>query len=166
MLDALEVCLIHTDINGRTPLHYLCQFSRVTSKVPSLIHYLEQIFNKLTIMTTKNGGSGVNLLRNVIDHQDVNGDTCLHLAAWAGCTHFVKFLLSNGARDDLVNVNNEASKSIIMQQGLVIYNVGILQDQSGMQQFYPSSGLEVADKRVNQQAGLGTPIQPFNNRRL
>lgn len=166
ILDALEVCLIHTDINGRTPLHYLCQFSKMTSKLASLTHYLEHIFSKLTIMTTKNGSSGVNLLKNVIDHQDVNGDTCLHLAAWASCSQFVKFLLSNGARDDLVNVNNEAAKGIIMQLGLVIYNVGVHQDQTGIQQFFSSTGLDVNDKRGNQQPGLGTPIQSFNNRRM
>lgn len=166
ILDALEVCLIHTDINGRTPLHYLCQFSKMTSKLASLTHYLEQIFSKLTIMTTKNGSSGVNLLKNVVDHQDVNGDTCLHLAAWAGCSQFVKFLLSNGARDDLVNVNNEAPKSIIMQLGLVIYNVGVTQEQPNMQQYFPSNAVDAADKRTHQQPGLGTPIQPFNSRRI
>lgn len=166
ILDALEVCLIHTDINGRTPLHYLCQFSKMTSKLTSLTHYLEHIYSKLSIMTTKNGSTGVNLLKNVLDHQDVNGDTCLHLAAWAGCSLFVKFLLSNGARDDLVNVNNEAAKGIIMQLGLVIYNVGSQQDQPNMQHFISSTGLDVNEKRGNQQTGLGTPIQAFNSRRI
>lgn len=164
ILDALEVCLIHTDINGRTPLHYLCQFSKMTSKLVSLTHYLEQIFSKLTVMTQKNGSTGVNLMKNVIDHQDVNGDTCLHLAAWSGCTQFVKFLLNHGARDDLVNVNNEASKTIIMQLGLVIYNVSAQTEQPNINHFYPSS-LDAAEKRALQQPGLGTPIQPFNNRR-
>lgn len=167
IVDLLEVCLINTDINGRTPLHYLCQFSKVSSKLTALTYYLQNIFSKLTIMSTKNGASGVNLIKNVLDHQDVNGDTCLHLAARAGCTQFVKFLLSNSARDDLLNVNNEPAKAIIMKQGLVVYNPESHQIPVGnMQQFYQHPELEAQERKMVAQPGLGTPIQSFSNRRV
>lgn len=172
ILDALEMCLINTDINGRTPLHYLCQFSKVKSKLGALTYYLEIVFNKLTLMSNSNGGTGVDLLKNVLDHQDVNGDSCLHLAARAGCTHFIKYLLRNGARDDLLNVNNETAKSTIMQLDLVVYNLEPQNGQVAQLQpyFQQPQSLEIAQqaaetrKREHQQ-GLGTPIQTANSRR-
>lgn len=123
VLDDLELCLINTDINGRTPLHYLCQFSKVKSKFESLNYYLGLILNKLTSLSEQNiTNTSVNLLKNVLDHQDVNGDTCLHLAARAGCSKLVKIFLSYGTRDDLVNVSNETAKSIIVNFNLMPYD--------------------------------------------
>lgn len=120
VLDDLEICLINTDINGRTPLHYLCQFSKVLSKYESLRYYLGVILNKLTSMTNQTAANKtINLLKNVLDHQDVNGDTCLHLAAKAGCSKLVKFLLSYNARDDLYNVSQETAKYLIMRDNLL-----------------------------------------------
>ena len=105
-MDDLELCLINTDINGRTPLHYLCQFSKVKTKYESLRYYLGIILAKLTSLSKSANNKSVNLLKNVVDHQDVNGDTCLHLAAKFGSNKIFKFLVGYGARDDLVNVNN------------------------------------------------------------
>lgn len=150
MLDALEMCLINTDVNGRTPLHYLCQFSKMKQKVGALMHYMELIFDKLTAMTAK---GGVDLVKNVMDHQDVNGDSCLHLAARSGCTEFVKFLLSHNARDDLLNVNNEAAKTVIASYGLVVYNV---ENTQLLPYFDDKMPLEKLPE-------LGTPIQAFNH---
>lgn len=170
MLNILELCLIITDINGRTPLHYLCQFSKSRSKLVALTSYLEQIFAKLGMMATASANSGVDLVKNVVDHQDVNGDTALHLAARAGCSEFVKFLLGHNARDDLVNVNQETAKDIILQLNLVAYNFdlqNISMDQS-MQIFNHTNGKEstAMDRRLNgsaidqaHQYELGTPIQ-------
>lgn len=157
VVDALEMCVINTDINGRTPLHYLCQFSKVKSKLPALIYYLDVIFNKLRMMAENSKSNGVDLLRNVIDHQDVNGDTCLHLAARAGCTELVKVFLSNGAKDDLLNVNNETPKSIIIQLNLVVYSFDqpVTESQPTFQ--VPQ------DRRISHQ-GLGTPIQALGTR--
>lgn len=126
VLDDLELCLINTDINGRTPLHYLCQFAKVKTKYKSLRYYIGIISNKLTSLSNKNSLVGpdgqknsVNLIKNVIDHQDVNGDTCLHLAARSNCAKLVKFLLAYGTRDDLVNVNNETAKMLIINYNLL-----------------------------------------------
>lgn len=164
MTDSLEMCLINTDINGRTPLHYLCQYSKVKSKLPALSYYLQVIFNKLTMMTNNNKNSGSNLLKIVVDHQDVSGDTCLHIAARAGSTQFVKFLLSQGARDDLLNLNDETAKSIIMQNDLLVYNFGPQSTQSNQSFQSHPFGDTGNDKREHIQ-GLGTPIQNFASRR-
>nr|QHU79687.1 transcriptional factor swi4 [Metschnikowia australis] len=118
---ALETCLINTDVNGRTPLHYLCQFSKVAHKLPALSYYMGEIFSKLTAMA-HHSGSGVDLVQNVINHQDINGETCLHLAVRAGCVQFVKFLLGHGARDDLADLHHLTAKALIMQLGLAVYN--------------------------------------------
>ncbi|KAG7664222.1 SWI4 [[Candida] subhashii] len=116
VLDDLELCLINTDINGRTPLHYLAQFSKMKSKYESLRYYLTTILNKLTTMSNN---IKPELLSNVINHQDVNGDTCLHIAVRAGCTKLVKSLLQYGARDELENVQRETARLLIGQYGLI-----------------------------------------------
>lgn len=164
ILDALEMCLINTDINGRTPLHYLCQFAKVKSKLPALSYYLQILFNKLTVMSNNNKGNNADLVKIVLDHQDVNGDTCLHLAARAGAAGFVKFLFGNGARDDLINVNNETAKSIIMLNDLLVYN---FDTPSAARQTLPyqSFSEEDSDPKRNSMHGLGTPIQNFASRR-
>lgn len=172
IIEALEACLINTDINGRTPLHYLCQFSKVSTKLPALSYYLGIIFNKLVFMSESNKGSGVNLLKNVIDHQDVNGDTCLHIASRSRCTEFVKFFLSNGARDDLINVNNETAKSIIIQQDLVVHNFELSGNALGspsIKVFQPPQHIPretpVTARRLESSQLLGTPIQSSALRR-
>lgn len=153
VLDDLELCLINTDINGRTPLHYLSQFSKVKSKFESLNYYLEHILNKLTKLTDQNSANSVNLIKNVLDHQDVNGDTCLHLAARAGCDKLVKILLNYGARDDLVNVNNETSKMIIAELNLL-----------GDDFLRPAPPINQRQSYSQENNALATPIQPkFGN---
>ena len=118
VLDELEMCLINTDINGRTPLHYLCQFMKVQSKHESLSYYLEIFLNKLSRMTRSTSDTTINLLKNVLDHQDINGDTCSHLAVRYNCTKIANILLSCGARDDLVNAYNETVRFMMMQNPL------------------------------------------------
>lgn len=115
VLDDLETCLIHTDINGRTPLHYLMQFSKVKSKFDSLKYYLESIIYKLHAMRDANPNSKIDLLRNVINHRDVNGDTSLHLAVMASSAEFAKVLMLNGARDDLPNTRQETARFLMEQ---------------------------------------------------
>lgn len=115
VLDDLELCLINTDINGRTPLHYLCQFSKMKSKHDSLRYYLNHILSKLSTLSNQNPSKQIDLLKNVVDHQDVNGDTCLHLAARAGSGKIARFVLDHGARDDLENVHKETAKSLMKQ---------------------------------------------------
>lgn len=149
VLDDLEICLINTDINGRTPLHYLCQFSKVKSKFDSLMYYLEIILNKLTSLTNQSSDNkSLNLMKNVLDHQDINGDSCLHLAVKAGCSKLVKILLDYNVRDDLVNINQETAKYLIMQSNLL--------KEFNERDYSPQ--YKVNDLRPPNQ--LETPVQP------
>lgn len=117
VLGELETCLIHTDINGRTPLHYLMEFAKTSSKRNSLGYYLDIILYKLHAMSDANLSSKVDLVRNVLDHRDVNGDTCLHLAIKSGTIEFYKLLTQHGARDDLANSNKETARFLMSQLG-------------------------------------------------
>lgn len=165
VLDDLELCLINTDINGRTPLHYLCQFSKVKTKYESLRYYLGIILAKLTSLSKSANNKSVNLLKNVVDHQDVNGDTCLHLAAKFGSNKIFKFLVGYGARDDLVNVNNETPRYLNMQYNLLSNGNDFDQQQyqqlSGQQRV--SQEIQTEDQQPTlhpvQNQILATPIQ-------
>lgn len=119
VLDDLELCLINTDINGRTPLHYLCQFAKSKTKNDSLVYYLKVILNKLTILSNQSQVRQINLMKNVLDHQDVHGDTCLHIAVRSGNIDIVKILLQYGAMDDLENINRETARQLITQCNLI-----------------------------------------------
>ncbi|KAK6464835.1 hypothetical protein DFJ63DRAFT_312123 [Scheffersomyces coipomensis] len=125
VLDDLDLCLINTDINGRTPLHYLCQFVKVKTKYESLRYYLNIILNKLSDLSNQSLNKQVNLLRNVLDHQDVNGDTCCHLAAKSNSPKILKTLLQYGARDDLENIHKETTRTLIMQHNIIPNYVSI-----------------------------------------
>lgn len=115
VLNALEACLIHTDINGRTPLHYVCQFSKVRSKLTSLLHYTERMFKKIISIAGHRTNNGLDLFHNVLNHQDINGDTCLHLAARSACPEIYQYFLRHGARDDLSNSLGELAKQLILR---------------------------------------------------
>ena len=170
VLDDLELCLINTDINGRTPLHYLCQFSKVSSKYESLRYYLEVILNKLNSLTDNNSNNkSINLIKNVIDHQDVNGDTCLHLCARAGCSKLVKYLLSYDARDDLMNANQETAKYLIMKNDLLVFSNDQSQEPSvsidPLLQLEQSQGGDISEEQPTPlKHEVSTPTQPsFRN---
>lgn len=114
VLELMDKCLSNTDINGRTPLHYLCQFAKVPSKLDLLKYYLAICLNKLRVLSLAND-QVVDLMANVINHQDVNGDTCLHLAAKLRSAEVCSMLLQVGARDDLENSQKETASEIISQ---------------------------------------------------
>lgn len=172
ILNALEACLIHTDINGRTPLHYVCQFSKVRSKLPSLLHYTERMFSKIINIAGQGTTNGLDLFRNVLNHQDINGDTCLHLAARSGCTEIFQYFLTHGARDDLPNGVSETSKTLMLQsmpsaydfnpnEIVTVFNQATaVPPKSNTSHVNNFSLLGPAPTYVSSVNGLGTPIQP------
>ena len=145
VLDDLELCLINTDINGRTPLHYICQFSKMKSKHDSLRYYVNHILNKLSSLSSQNPSKQVDLLKNVLDHQDVNGDTCLHLAARSGSSKIARYLLDHGSRDDLENIHKETAKSLMKQFEIV----ADYSEPSTMQRLQPSQ-MSFQGNEINQ----------------
>lgn len=178
VLNALEACLIHTDINGRTPLHYVCQFSKVRSKLPSLLHYTELMFRKILAIAGHGSATRVNLFRNVLNHQDINGDTCLHLAARSACPELFRFFLRHGAQDDLVNSMNELPKFLMLQIVPSIYDFNTAEVPSVFEQSSTPSQPELEQQRRGSQSSqklsapqsvhkkrhlahdIGTPTQP------
>lgn len=167
VLDELEMCLINTDINGRTPLHYLCQFMKVQSKHESLSYYLEVFLNKLSRMTRNTSDKAINLLKNVLDHQDINGDTCSHLAVRYNCTKIANILLSYGARDDLVNAYNETVRFMMMQNPLPSESPPALHAKHFDNTIYdnanPSSNAQPEREDAHDlKEVLATPMQPVS----
>lgn len=167
VLTDLELCLINTDINGRTPLHYLCQYAKVKSKFESLQFYLNSILSKLQFLTDQNQLRLVNLMKNVLNHQDVRGDTCLHIAIKSGCISFVQTLLKYGARDDIENIDRETARGLIMQYNLIpnYAQIGAAQEayQTQLSMAYydtRKSTRNLQDSQAALVSGLATPIQP------
>ena len=172
VLNDLELCLINTDINGRTPLHYLCQFAKVKSKFESLQSYLNSILAKLQVLTNQSQTRLVNLMKNVLNHQDVRGDTCLHIAIKSGCTPFVQPLLKYGAKDDIENIDRETARGLIVQYNLIpnyAQNGGTPQEsypnQLSMSYYEPRNSTHNLQDPQTSVQGLATPIQP-NFRRV
>lgn len=173
VLDALESCLIHTDVNGRTPLHYVCQFSKVRSKLPSLLHYTESMFKKIISIANRGSTSGLDLFRNVLNHQDINGDTCLHLAARSGCSEMLQVFLKHGARDDLPIALNNLAKSLILQDNPSAHDYSLgdsmsifergsqeqKENESSCQKKKPSHKSSMTPVIRNTTNGMGTPTQ-------
>ena len=89
------------------------------TKNDSLVYYLKVILNKLTILSNQSQVRQINLMKNVLDHQDVHGDTCLHIAVRSGNIDIVKILLQYGAMDDLENINRETARQLITQCNLI-----------------------------------------------
>ncbi|RCK60787.1 Cell division cycle-related protein res2/pct1 [Candida viswanathii] len=165
VLDDLELCLINTDINGRTPLHYLCQFAKARGKSDSLVYYLKVILNKLTVLSNQSQVRQIDLMKNVLNHQDVHGDTCLHIAVRSGSADLAKLLLQYGSHDDLENINRETARQLIMQFDLIpdYPNVGSAQSalqqqlQLGMGSYQSFNGN--GNNAPPLVPGLATPIQ-------
>lgn len=177
ILNDLELCLINTDINGRTPLHYLCQYSKVRSKLDSLKLYMKSILAKLTVMSSQTMSKSVNLMKNVLNHQDIRGDTCLHIAVKSGCIPIIVMLLRHGAQDNIENVNGETVRGLIngLPQKDLIFNelfndesynfwdnmVGKHQSQHQLHQQLPQQ-LNMQQPQLSdiRQLALATPVQP------
>lgn len=165
VLDDLELCLINTDINGRTPLHYLSQFAKARGNADSLMYYLKVILSKLTVLSNQSQVRQIDLMKNVLNHQDVHGDTCLHIAVRAGSADLAKLILQYGAHDDIENINRETARQLITQYNLIpnYANVGPTQAtlqqqlQLGMGSYQNYNGQANNTSLV---PGLATPIQP------
>ncbi|ODQ79437.1 hypothetical protein BABINDRAFT_161837 [Babjeviella inositovora NRRL Y-12698] len=104
ILELLESCVYEPDMNGRTPVHYVCQFSRNKSKHKSLVYYLRAILD---------AAAARDMLAAVLDHQDVNGEAALHLAAKASNRAVIQTLIRAGARADLANIHGETPDDLL-----------------------------------------------------
>ncbi|SSD60265.1 uncharacterized protein SCODWIG_02026 [Saccharomycodes ludwigii] len=111
-------CLITPDRNGRLPLHYLMDLSVNKNKDPKIIeHYLQCILQVLATpfpQTLPNGEQVmITLLSTVLNHQDIMGNTPLHLAALNMNIAMCENLLNIGANRSVVNSEGETMDSIL-----------------------------------------------------
>ncbi|EMG46825.1 hypothetical protein G210_2920, partial [Candida maltosa Xu316] len=174
VLDDLELCLINTDINGRTPLHYLCEFAKAKNKAESLNYYLKVILSKLTILSNQSQVRQIDLMKNVLNHQDVHGDTCLHIAVRSNSASIAKLILQYGAHDDLENINRETARQLIVQYNIIPNYTQVEVSQStfqqqlqlGMGSYQNFNGISGTNNNNNLASapGLATPIQPSHHR--
>jgi regulatory protein SWI4 len=79
----MKNCLYTPDKSGRTPLHYLFESTR--SKAETAQYYLETILQQLS-------QGNKDLLKIVVNHPDVHGDTAIQLASKAGNSSMCEIL--------------------------------------------------------------------------
>lgn len=119
LLKLLRNCLIVPDYNGRTPLHYLMELYQLgDSKLQPLEYYLSEIVRFISEAQRQaeladEKHKNKNLLRILINHQDVNGDSVLHVAIKSKANSFIKVLLTNGADLEIKNNQKLACKDML-----------------------------------------------------
>ncbi len=98
------------DESGCTVIHHaaIMKSGRVTSHSCSR-YYLDNILNKL--QETHNP----NVVQHLIDAQDINGNTALHLAAKANARKCIRALLGRGASTDVPNSEGIRAEELIQE---------------------------------------------------
>lgn len=89
LVDLMKNCLYTPDKSGRTPMHYICE--SIKTKYDTSKYYLEMILNKLS-------QGNENLLRIVVNHKDIKGNTALELSQLSGNLELVQLLKKFGAK--------------------------------------------------------------------
>lgn len=88
LVDLMKNCLYTPDKTGRTPMHYICE--SIKAKYDTSKYYLEIILNKLA-------QGNENLLKIVVNHKDIKGNSALELAQYSGNPELVQLLERFGA---------------------------------------------------------------------
>ncbi|ANZ74799.1 BA75_01765T0 [Komagataella pastoris] len=118
LLHLLKDCLIIPDANGRIPLHYMMELTSIPDKIQPLEYYFQGILEfvrqtQRLAETASPDNKDKDLLKILLNHQDNNGDSSLHIAARSGNAQFIKLLLSNGASVELVNRRKQSCKDML-----------------------------------------------------
>jgi len=90
LVDIMKNCLYTPDKSGRTPIHYICE--SIKTKYDTSKYYLEVILNKLA-------QGNENLLKIVVNHKDIKGNSALELAQLSGNMELVQLLTRFGAEN-------------------------------------------------------------------
>ncbi|ODV94394.1 hypothetical protein PACTADRAFT_51237 [Pachysolen tannophilus NRRL Y-2460] len=115
ILELFKTCLVVPDCNSRIPLHYLMELAKFEKNFKSLKYYVTEIF-KFAKMNDENQpqvDENKKLLKILINHQDISGDSSLHICARIGNREFIKMLLSNGADINLCNLSGQSCRDLI-----------------------------------------------------
>lgn len=101
LLDLLFPCLHLGDAQGRTVLHHIALTAGIPGRSDASRYYLDTL---LEWAVRRRGASGVTWLVNeLVDAQDMNGDTALNIAARVGSHSIAQQLVDIGASLDLGN---------------------------------------------------------------
>ncbi|RKP07095.1 hypothetical protein THASP1DRAFT_17577 [Thamnocephalis sphaerospora] len=106
LLEMLQRTVTMRDDQGRTVMHHVALTAGMRGKVHAARYYMDCLLEMLT-RTLKDPG-------RVIDLQDDNGDSALHIAARISNRIMVKRLLDAGASTTICNKLGESTRSLIL----------------------------------------------------
>ena len=86
-----------TDFCGATVLHHAAAVCRVRQKHHCARYYIDVILNKMQEVLEPDQ------VRRILDAQDMNGDTAIHIAAKNKARKCVRALMGRGASTDIIN---------------------------------------------------------------
>jgi transcription factor MBP1 len=103
----LSGTLDHVDNFGGSALHHAANITMSKNKNQCARYYLDVILNKMQEVMEPEA------FANLIDAQDINGDTALHLAARNKARKCVRALMGRGASVDIANNEGDTAQDLI-----------------------------------------------------
>ena len=95
------------DTHNATVLHHIVMSTNSLAKKRCARYYLDIVLNKMAEILSPSDFS------TLINFQDVNGDTALHIAARHNAKKCIRALQGRSARGDIFNSNNETADHIL-----------------------------------------------------
>lgn len=98
------------DNHGGSILHHIAMTTNSLAKKRCARYYLEIVLNKMYELCTPQE------FTRLVNHQDANGDTALHIVARHNAKKCIRSLQGRGVRGDLENANRETADRLIQGQ--------------------------------------------------
>ncbi|KAF2278728.1 apses-domain-containing protein [Westerdykella ornata] len=130
MVKILQSTVVRTDWFGSTVFHHIAATTSSSNKLVCARYYLDCIINKL--LETWKSDEVVRLL----DMQDKNGDTALHIAARNGARKCVRALLGRSVNTNIVNNKGETADDLLRMMN-THRRTGALHRQASSSPFAP-----------------------------
>ncbi|KAJ3022156.1 hypothetical protein HKX48_006892 [Thoreauomyces humboldtii] len=106
--DVLSDTVHIVDVNKRTALHHAARAARRRDLFSAGAYYARQLVNVLEVVYA----DAPSLVPQVVNAQDIHGNTALHYACRTGNYQLVRILLAVGGAHDLSNANNETPNDL------------------------------------------------------
>ncbi len=112
VVDILRDSILDIEISHKwTIIHQIALTTDMKSRLPAARYYLEIILGKLTEFC-----SGP-IINGLLNEQDINGDTALHIMSRNGAKKCSKVLINYGAKTDIYNKNKETVEDYLYNDG-------------------------------------------------
>lgn len=98
------------DNHGGSILHHIAMTTNSLAKKRCARYYLDIVLNKMYELCTQQE------FTRLVNHQDANGDTALHIVARHNAKKCIRSLQGRGVRGDLENANRETADRLIQGQ--------------------------------------------------